>query len=145
MVEMRDQEKQALRFEIRLLIRHPTIDPQLITERLGLSPTMSRFVGEQRRTPSGTILEGTHKNSTWGWSTRVEQLRFFSKEIVTLLNLLEAHTAFISELVDGGGTISTIINLAGDENIGDVIPWPDLARLAALKVNLGIEVFPNFD
>ncbi len=52
---------------------------------------------------------------------------------------------FLHELVIGGGTIDLIVHLPGDTNIGDVFRWRDMARLSALHINLGIEVFPEFN
>jgi hypothetical protein len=34
--------------------------------------------------------------------------------------------------------------LPGDINIGDRFPWRDMGRLSALRIELGIEVFPDF-
>jgi hypothetical protein len=62
-----------------------------------------------------------------------------------MVDLLEGASDFVGEMIESGGSISVIINLAGDTNIGDAIPWRCLERLAALKVDLGIEVFPKFD
>jgi len=55
------------------------------------------------------------------------------------------HKEFLHEIVNGGGTIDLIVHLPGDINIGDCFPWRDMARLSALRVDLGIEVFPDFN
>ena len=48
-------------------------------------------------------------------------------------------------IVKGGGAIDLIVNLPGDLNIGDALPWHEMQRLSALRIDLGIEVFPGFN
>lgn len=131
-------------YTIRLLIRHPTIDPALITARLGLTPNMTQTVGHERRTPSGTCLPGIYKHSVWSHVFRAERRRHFTKDIVPFLSRLEESGTFLRELTDSGGSVTFSIHLPGHVNIGDVIRWQDLHRLAALHIDLGIEVFPDY-
>lgn len=74
-----------------------------------------------------------------------EGKRFFGEEIEKLVATMEASSDFVSNLSETGGVVDIIVHLPGDVNIGDVIPWQILARIAALKANLGIEVFPQFN
>jgi hypothetical protein len=80
----------------------------------------------------------------WGYSVRVEGKRCFGEDIVKLIETLEAHAEFLSEIVKTEGTIDLVVHLPGDINVGDLLPWDVLARLAFLKVSLGVEVFPTF-
>ncbi len=54
-------------------------------------------------------------------------------------------TGISCDIVSGGGAIDPIVRLPGDTNIGDNLRWPDMPRLAALRVDLGIEVFPELN
>jgi hypothetical protein len=136
---------KSLRFKIRLLIRHPTIDPDRITNTLQLTPHLSAMVGTVRKTPVGTILPGLHRDSVWSHSFRVERNRFFFSDAVRLINKLEPHQAFLVQLDESGGSTTLILDLPGDSNIGDVFSWHEMARLSALRIALGIEVFPEFN
>jgi hypothetical protein len=49
----------------------------------------------------------------------------------------------LEKLTTDGGEISINFDLAGDENIGDLISLDTLQRIAKLNVRLGIEVFPH--
>jgi hypothetical protein len=141
---MDDADNAELIYGIRLLIKHPRIDPALITAGLGLTPDMSHTVGKGRKTPVGTPLPGVYKETAWGYAYEVEGERLFSGDVAEFISRLEEKAAFLRELVDTGGRANLDIQLPGHVNVGDVIRWQDLARIAALRINLGVEVFPNF-
>jgi Domain of unknown function (DUF4279) len=140
-----DTGSEPLRYHVRLMVKHPSIDPNLITDRLGLTPHRTWLAGTSRTTPVGRPLSGLYKESYWGYSHRVEGNRYFSSDILKMIGRLEAASEFVLGLVEGGGSVEMIINLPGSVNIGDTIPWSCLERLAALKIGLGFEVFPNFE
>ena len=138
-----DEEDQPYRFEVRLLIKHPRIHPDLITKRLGLMPHMTHLAGTPRKNPIGTPLPGVYRESAWSYSFRVDGKRHFFEDVAKLIDKVEPHARFLSEIADTGGTISLIVSLPAEINIGDTLPIQELARLSALKIDLGIEVFPK--
>jgi hypothetical protein len=139
------EKNESFRFGIRLLIKHPNIDPDRITKTLQLTPDLSAKMGGVRKNPAGVVLPGLHKHSVWSHSFRVERNRFFFSEAVKLIDRLEPHKALLVEIQNSGGSICLIVDLLGDTNIGDVFSWRDMARLGALRIDLGIEVFPDFN
>ena len=82
-------------------------------------------------------LGGSGKEETAG------KRRFF-ENVLELVSRLEPSSQFIAEIVDGGGSALITVQLPGENNIGAVMDWTDLARIAALKIKLGIEVFPGW-
>jgi hypothetical protein len=96
-------------------------------------------------TPTGLSLPGVYKESAWSHWFRVERNRPFFTDIVKLIDRIEPHKQFLHDIVVGGGTIDLIVGLPGDTNIGDCFRWRDMARLADLRIDLGIEVFPDFN
>jgi hypothetical protein len=143
--EWDERIKQELRYSVRLLIKHPNIDPAKITERFGFEPKITQVAGTPRKTLKGDPLPGMYKESAWSHSFRVERNRLFFQDVVKVIDRLEPHKEFLHEIVDGGGTIELIVNLPGEINIGDCFPWRNMGRLSALRVGLGIEVFPDFN
>lgn len=133
------------KYRVVLTIKHPNLDARRISRTLGIKPTNHWTAGEGRVTPAGTRLPGTNAASLWTASKEVAGDRFFFGGVLDLVTRLESAAHFISEIVESGGTISIIIQLPGTRNIGDEINWPQLARLVALKVTLGIELFLEFD
>jgi len=134
----------TLRFGLRLLIKHPTLAAEEITSILGLAPIMANSIGTRRETPAGTVLNGRHQLTTCGHSVRFDGDRRFFSPVIKLIESLEPHSAFLSNIVDTGGSVELIIELSGNKNIGDTLQNSQLARLAKLGVALGIEVFPEF-
>jgi hypothetical protein len=143
--QMDDEENRDLRYRIRFVIHHPDIDPDRITKTLGLIPQHSAIAGSVRKTPKGTILPGLHRTSSWSHSFRVERHRHFFSEVVKMIDRLEPHKAFLNEIADNGGFISLIADLPGDVNIGSDFPWRDMARLSDLHIDLGVEVYPEYN
>jgi hypothetical protein len=139
-----DRPEGELKYRIRLLIKHPIMDPAAITSKLGFKPGLVWTAGTRRKTPAGTPLPGVHKTSAWGYWFDVEGGRFFSQDVLKLLLQLEERAEFIRELIDSGGSIGLYVNLPGDVNIGDEIAWADLRRFVSLRINFGVEVFPNY-
>jgi hypothetical protein len=52
-------------FTISLRIRHPDIDPSLISEQLGVEPQHTWRAGEARRDATGDELRGVYRESYW--------------------------------------------------------------------------------
>ena len=143
--EWDEKIKDSLRYEVRLMIKHPNIDPAEITKTLGLKPNVSGIVGSRRMTPAGKPLPSVYRESGWSHWFRVERNRRFFQDVVKVIDKIEPHRDFMLKIVDGGGTIDLIVHLPGDVNIGASLPWREMARLCALRIDLGIEVFPDFN
>ncbi len=131
-------------YNINLLIKHPSIDPEIITEQLGLVPFRAWRFGEPRLTPKGTLLAGVWRDSSWSWQLKCQGKRAFFESVGKLVRELEPHSKFLSDLVLDGGNICLIVNLPGRKNIGDVLSWQLMAKMAHLKIDMGIEVFPDW-
>ncbi|MCC8968401.1 DUF4279 domain-containing protein [Bradyrhizobium sp. Pear76] len=143
--EYRKAATVDLRYTVRLLVKHPTIDPAEITTALGIAPSLARAVGTEIVTPTGVKLASRSKQSVWNWSESIKGKRDFFDSVAELADHLEAHRQFLGTLVSSGGEIIAIVHLPGNVNIGSILKSVDLRRLAHLEISLGIEVFPEFD
>ncbi len=141
MAEAEDDDADLV-FHVRLIIRHPTLDPSLISETLGLAPHLAGSAGSPRYTPKGR-LTGTFRETVWSYSEQIRRSRQVAVALERIVGLLEPHAAFVSDITSSGGSVCLTLDLSGAENIGDVLPWLLLARLGALKIDLGAEVFPD--
>ncbi len=130
------------RFDVELFIVHPTLDPLEISMALGLDAKFAHRVGEQRKTPNGTLLSGTYQDTRWRYSRRHETPdQWFVGKIAELIDCIEPHKAFLKELRSTGGKTCLILQFLGDGYFGDEIPQAILARLIDLEVGFGIECF----
>ena len=118
------------------------MSPDAITKALGLRPQYFWRRGEPRRTPGGTELGGIHNETMWRHTIRKKGRRFF-EGLWAFLSRLQPKRDVLAQLVSGGGTMTLIINLPGDVNMGDVLEPRTLRLMSELGVELGVEVFPK--
>jgi hypothetical protein len=139
-----DASPAMKRFEITLLIRHPDLDPDLVTSALGLQPHRSWKAGEPRVTPKGRPLPGSHTASCWNHVFRFTGKAGFSDEIGLILDRLMAHKSLLHKINRTGGKTELYVKLPGDQNLGDELSWKTLRRFSDLRVNLSLETFPEW-
>jgi hypothetical protein len=140
----RDKGDTSLKYRIVLMIKHPNMDPARVSMELGMQPTNSWRAGEERATPTGQRLPGVNPMSFWTSSEEAMGDGLFFEDVLDLVRRLGRSSEFISQIVDDGGSVSVVVQLPGGINIGDELDWLGLTRIAALKITLGIEVFPDF-
>ena len=124
---MPDPNDPGFRFVIFLLIKHPHLDPDIITRTLGLTPRVARQAGKPRRNPKGLPLKGVYEESTWGHTIRYDGSREFDAALGQMIDRLEPHTAFLHQIVAEGAEVLIIFQVPGDVNNGGHI-W-DLGYL----------------
>jgi hypothetical protein len=130
------------RFDVELFIVHPTLTPAEINIALGLTAKLAHCVGEQRKTPKGTLLPGTYRETRWRHSRRCETRdQWFADKLAELIDRIEPHKPFFKNLRATGGKASVIVQFLGDGYFGDEIPLDILIRLIGLELDLDIECF----
>jgi len=129
---------------VRLLIIHPSVDARAITEALSLKPQLSLSVGQDRQTPGGRHLPGKNKSTIWSHAYNLNSKGPFFKKTAPFLARLERNSEYLKALSLSGGKVHLIFELDGRQNQGDTISSGDMERLARLDIDVGIEVFPNF-
>jgi hypothetical protein len=136
------EENSSKRFDVELLIVHPTLEPAEIGAGLGLDAKYSHRIGDQRKTPKGTLLSGTHRDTRWRHSRRYETSdQWFASKVAELIDCIEPHRAFLKNLRATGGRACVLVQFLGDGYFGDEIPRDILTRLIDLELDLGIECF----
>jgi hypothetical protein len=133
------------RFTVTLLIRHPEMDPNIITRTLQIKPQRAWKAGVQRKTPVGTILPGLYKSSTWSYTRLFKGNVSIAKKTDQLVDKLIPNKLFLLKLAAKGGQAELIIRLPGDINNGAEISWETLQKMSKMRLLLGLEVFPNWN
>jgi hypothetical protein len=95
-------------FKINLNLHHPSCDPEMVTDALGLKPWFAKRQG----TKTGDVI---HKQTTWlckfrGGTSEAE----FAEALEDVVTLLSKHEPFIDEFIQQGGEIELELNLAVD-------------------------------
>ncbi|WP_255468772.1 DUF4279 domain-containing protein [Reyranella sp. CPCC 100927] len=119
------------------------MDPAQIDTALKLEGRSRQRAGDPRKTPNGTPLPGTYRDSRWrhAWDYQTTGQHFVN-QIETLIDGLESHKVFLEHLRSTGGQIHVIVQFLGDKGyFGDSLPHHMLARLVELGVDLDIECY----
>jgi hypothetical protein len=130
--------------QIRILIRHPSIDPESITRELKLVPSRYWHVGTPRKTPAGHALKGAYSDTMWNYAAYFEIEHSASKIIEHFVDIIHNNDVFVKNITATGGTFTLAINLPGYRHIGGEISGEVLGILSSMGVNFGFEVFPEF-
>ena len=132
-------------YKVSLRLRHPTTASAEFTAELGVQPSRSWEAGAPRTTPKGTPLSGVNKETYWianyveGASANAD----LAAAVGGVLDKLAKHQAFFDALSASGGRAEFFIGWFFDGNSGDVFSWKLLGRLAQLKIDLSLDVYPD--
>ena len=121
------------RFDIDLLIIHPTLPPAAITAAMRWRPRVVHAVGAARSTPSGMALPGHYRDTCWRYEWRyVTREQWFAFALDSAAQALEKRALFLRRLLDSGGEVHLSVQFLGDGYFGDAIAPGTMARLARL-------------
>ena len=132
-------------FTLTLLIHHPDMDPQRITDELSLEPLRSVRKGADRVAPSGKPIGRAWPNTRWNHVIFYPAKKVAADSIREILRRLENHAEFLAGITRTGGRISLFVNLPGASHRGESIDSATLHRFGGLGIDFGFEVFPDWD
>jgi hypothetical protein len=141
----------VVRFKIRLLFRHPAIDPESITKTLGIPPSVQARAGDPARPGvDGTPRRGTEPLSAWSVQTSFrdddpddERGPNVDDCLSAFLEPLLPHAAFVRRLAGGCSTATVILQFPGGSHYGGDLSTAVLRKITDLGLKLGVEIFPN--
>jgi hypothetical protein len=138
---------QSYSFSVALRIWHPNIDPQVITRNLGLKAKYSAAAGEERVTPKGRKLAGTHAESYWH-SDPFERGNYASTDelaedgLASVVEVLAPKKAFLLLLREQGGRLHLQIASFSHRNYTIELPPNFLGVCAELGLSVVHDVYP---
>jgi len=149
-------------FSIALRVRHPSMDPDEITRRLGVAPQHAWRAGERRAIEDGEVGSAFHRETYWvgllparpwnpmrsivpsGMSRIVEAAKNAAThpQVVLYFTLLKMKRAagFWREFADQGGTVECLLQVHKAERFQLDLSQALLLALVELKITLSIEV-----
>jgi hypothetical protein len=135
-------------FTISLRIRHPSIEPLMITKRLGIEPQHTWKAGDGRRSPAGEALEGNYRESYWMARLMPEPELSSGRSSVesvllhTLAQLRRCHV-FVKQLGTDGGIAELHVSLFARENFRLDLSAETLAALGRLGLAVALDIHPH--
>jgi hypothetical protein len=135
-------------FTMSLSIRHPNVDPSEISRALGFEPQHSWKVGEQRRGPTGDLLEGVYRETFWMGRLMTEpELASdrVSVEVVVLRTLTQLRKSFdfFTDLSRSGGVAELHVSIFGREDFRLEFVPESLSLLGRLGLTVSLNVTPH--
>ena len=137
-------EHIARSFAVSLHVRHPNIDPEVVTNVLGLIPDRSTLAGTLRqRAADGVPTGGTYERSWWYHRFDLLGARDLHPVLAEVVGRLEEHWLFFHRIVNEEGTVELFCGVDADGNWDEALPHALLGRLANLRIDLRLDVYPK--
>jgi hypothetical protein len=115
-----------------------------ISTAMGMQPRFHWTAGEPRVSPEGTPLGGVREQTYWTSRTLHPEHVDLTDAVEANLSSLESRKDFLREFVATGGEIEYFIGwFTTDTSGGETLDWELLHRLAALRINLALDVYGN--
>jgi len=135
-------------FTISLRLRHPLVDPAMITQALAIEPQHTWQAGDPRRGPSGEALEGFHRESYWmGRLMQGPQLSSAHVSVESVLLQTLAHLrrsqSLLEQLHAEGGVAELHVSLFAREDFRLDLSAQTLALLGRLGLAVALDVHPQ--
>jgi hypothetical protein len=139
---------QTYSFVFALRIWHPSVDPALISATLKVEPKAQGKAGERRRTRSGTLLDGTWRESHWSgdlfqYGECLSHDRSIEDVIFEAVEALKPHSAFLLALRTEGGRLLLQANSFSKRNYALELSPELLSNMAAIGLGFAHDVYPS--
>lgn len=144
-------------FEIDVTFSPRTIDPDAISERLGLAPTWMWRAGERVRNPNGWVRPHPERESRWTltlayFDRREDDLDVWNEtkddlgprlddRLIAFLEPLLRHASFVREVVADSTRADISLSFPGQFHFGFILEPRTLSAIAGLNLEFGFEIF----
>jgi hypothetical protein len=138
---------QRYSFSVELRIWHPTIDPAIITGKLGLKPKYTSMAGDPRQTPQGRPLGGTYAESYWH-ADPFERGEYSSTDdlaedaLASVVETLDPSKQFLLLLREQGARIHLQVSSFSGRNYAIELSPQFLLSCANLGISVVHDVYP---
>lgn len=119
------------------------MDPAEISTTLDLAAVRATRAGAPRTTPKGTALPGTYDFSCWTHQFDVEGASELGVVLEGLVKRLQRHRQFFYRVVQDGGTVELFYGVFAADNWDEILSHSLMSELAALRVDLRLDVYPK--
>ncbi|HEY5102998.1 MAG TPA: hypothetical protein VII70_09455 [Steroidobacteraceae bacterium] len=136
----------AYTYAVSLRVRHPVVDPTILTDTLKLEPAHSWKAGAPRQSHSGAAVAGQYRDSYWSAPLPGQMVggASLALEIFMAQQLLHLgrHRDFFADLQAQGGEVSLLVEIAPIANTVLTLSSTVARRLADLNIEVEFQ-FPG--
>lgn len=135
-------------FTLSLRIRHPEMDPALITRAIGQKPQHSWRAGEGRKGAEGDVLQGSYRESYWMCGLMphpklATESVGVESELLQVLTSLQGSFSFLQALHSSGGVSEVHVSIFATQAFRIELLSEMAARLGRVGIGMTIEVEPR--
>ena len=126
---------EVFHFAVSLRISHPSMEPEVISKRLGLTPKTAWKVGDQWKNPCGPCTANKHRETYWSYPCLIPKELRLSDFLKVFLEQIEEHKGFFQEIRATNGSVELFVGWFSGSNSGDTFRCQLLEKLADLQVD----------
>jgi hypothetical protein len=135
-------------FTLSLRIRHPRIDPCVITQELSIEPQHAWRAGDRRLDAAGDAISGNYRDSYWVASlTERPQLSSERDSIegtlMQTLAQLGRSQPFLERISSEQGVVELLVSLYAREEFQLPLSADSLAQMARLRLAITVDIHPH--
>jgi len=140
-------------FNVMLIIRHPHVDPDLLTRELGLEPEYSWRAGDSRAAEAGSASRGTYRETYWATriypyvesclvppSLAVDAPMPLESVLAIAASILKRRQELWERLKREGATAEFLIAVASCDRVDLKLPADLLAILGGLGLSVSFQL-----
>jgi hypothetical protein len=131
------------KYAVSLRVTHPSLRPADISVEVDMTPSHSWMVGELRKTPKWTLLEGRRKESYCTYEIGGADDGELAQCLRKAVDKLGGHREFLRKLRSTGGSLMFYIFWYPNGDTGEVFDTDLLLKMADLGIELGINVYDD--
>ncbi|MGH8138736.1 MAG: DUF4279 domain-containing protein [Steroidobacteraceae bacterium] len=130
----------SFNYSVSLRARHPTLSLDVLTEALRVEPAHTWTAGDPRRSQTGALLGGQHRDSYWSAPLPPQMVGADSIPLEVFVSTqilhLGRHRKLINRLQADGGEVSLLIELSPIANAAFCFSSAMARKLADLNIEV---------
>ena len=132
-------------YAVSLQVRHPTAPAEQVAALVGLEPDRSWTAGEARTTPTGSLLDGVREESYCAFRLGQGSDGELAECLREVIESLKPRKAELAQLRSTGGSLLLFASWQALGDTGEIFEGKLLGDIAALGIDLGVNVIRSAD
>jgi hypothetical protein len=131
-----------LNFNLSFRVCHPSVRAETICSQLAMTPRFSHSVGDQRKTPKGTLLEGRYDQTYVMFPLAKKKGEWLDHELLRWCAELDRLAPDLLALKNTGGTLDFCVSISLENRDGGFeLDASVIERVNSLGCGLAIDLY----